>query len=130
MLTVQPWKISDLQRVQPNPPALSHSWERGRLWRIYPPPRREGWHSRGGQSRASRRKRRCYAPLTASSRLCSIVGGDGGYTTRAPMQKRAGTTVALGQNVSKLLRDNLTSRVEWPGPTGGRLDNSKQGGPQ
>jgi len=22
--------------VQPYPPALSHSWERGRLWRIYP----------------------------------------------------------------------------------------------
>ena len=24
-----------LQRVQSNPPTLSHSWERGRLWRIY-----------------------------------------------------------------------------------------------
>lgn len=23
-------------------PALSHLWERGQLWRIYPPPRREG----------------------------------------------------------------------------------------
>ncbi len=28
--------------VQPNPPALSQSWERGRLWRIYPPSRRWG----------------------------------------------------------------------------------------
>ena len=26
-------------------------------------------------------KRRCYALLTARSRLCSIVDGDGGYTT-------------------------------------------------
>ena len=64
-------------------------------------------HSRGGPSRASRRKRRCYAPLTAHSRMCSIVGGDGGYTTRAPMQKCAGTTIALGHFVSKSLRDNL-----------------------
>ena len=24
------------KKVQPNPPALSQSWERGRLWRIYP----------------------------------------------------------------------------------------------
>lgn len=66
-------------------PFPSHSWERGRLWRIYPPPRREGWHSRGGPSRASRRKRRAFRPLTAHSRLCSVAGGDGGYTTRAPL---------------------------------------------
>ena len=24
------------KKVQPNPPALSQPWERGRLWRIYP----------------------------------------------------------------------------------------------
>ena len=30
-----------------------------------PPPRRRGWHSRDGPSRAGRRERRCDAPLTA-----------------------------------------------------------------
>lgn len=37
--------------------------------------------------------------------------------------------IALGQNVSKLLRDNLTLRVEWPGAAGGRLDNQNRAAP-
>ena len=32
-----------------------------------------------------RRRRRAFRPLTAHSRLCSVAGGDGGYTTRAPL---------------------------------------------
>lgn len=41
-----------------------------------------------------------YAPLTASSRLCRVIGGDGGYTTRASGKGRKKTS---GQNVSRLL---------------------------
>ena len=68
------------------PPALSHSWERGRLWRIYP--RRLAGNSTAGpgrQSRASRRKRRTFRPLTARSRLRCKISGDGGYITTEPI---------------------------------------------
>ena len=40
--------------VQPEPHALSHSWERGRLWRIYPRRLPEKKHSRDRRSRAGR----------------------------------------------------------------------------
>ena len=40
--------------VQPKPHALSHSWERGRLWRIYPRRLPEKKHSRDRRSRAGR----------------------------------------------------------------------------
>ena len=62
--------IGDNVVGQPKPHALSHSWERGRLWRIYPRRLPEKKHSRDRRSRAGRRKRRCDAPLTARSRPC------------------------------------------------------------
>ena len=68
---------------QPKPHALSHSWERGRLWRIYPRRLPEKKHSRDRRSRAGRRKRRCDAPLTARSRPCWNTGGDGGYNHKS-----------------------------------------------
>src|SRR5699024_9664433 len=37
-----------------------------------------------------RRKRRCVAPLTAHSRLCRNIGGDGGYITTEPSAGGAG----------------------------------------
>ena len=114
---------------QPYPPALSQSWERGRLWRIYPPPRREGWHSRNRQSRASRRKRRCYAPLTDCSCLCLIVGGDGGYTTRALCKNARGQRLLwdiLSRSHCMII---LTFRVEWPGGVLGAALITKIGRP-
>ena len=130
MLTVQPWKVSGFTaRSTLSPRPLSQSWERGRLWRIYPPPRREGWHSRNRQSRASRRKRRCYAPLTDCSCLCLIVGGDGGYTTRALCKNARGQRLLwdiLSRSHCMII---LTFRVEWPGGAGSRLDNQNRAAP-
>ena len=64
--------------VQPYPPALSHSWERGRLWRICPrhaPGNSTAGAARKGQAAA---ERRYDAPLTDSARPCHVKGGDGG----------------------------------------------------
>ena len=41
------------------------------------------WENGYRLSRASRRKWRCYAPLTGDPAHADNIGGDGGYTTRA-----------------------------------------------
>lgn len=67
---------------QPYPPALSQSWERVRLWRIFPRLAAENSVSRAAcQGQAA--ERRCYAPLTGSPTHAKEPRGDGGYTSRA-----------------------------------------------
>ena len=71
-------RINEDSRMAEYPPALSHSWERGRLWRICPrhaPGNGTVGAARKGQAAA---ERRYDAPLTDSARPCHVKGGDGG----------------------------------------------------
>ena len=72
------------KKLQPNPPALSQSWERGRLWRIYPAACRGNSTAGADRQGQAAVKRRCDAPLTARSRLYEKTGGDGGYIPPEP----------------------------------------------
>ena len=110
------------QNWSTHPPALAHSWARGRLWRIYP--RRVAGNRTAGAGRKGQAaaKRRVFHPLTARPRPCTDNGGDGGYTPPEPFYLGIGhkpwDKVSRSRVTSARPRDRRTYPPHggWPPP--------------